>query len=51
MLLIINLKEVFMNKFILQNASDITSHWELCNQNKYPFITVNNIDRILMKYF
>ena len=40
-----------MNKFIYKNASDITSHWELCNQNKYPFITVNNIDRNFNEIF
>ena len=44
-------KEGFMNKFIYKNASDITSHWELCNQNKYPFITINNIDRNFNEIF
>ena len=40
-----------MNKFIYKNASDITSHWEFCNQNKYPFITINNIDNGFSELF
>lgn len=40
-----------MNKFIYKNASDITRHWEFCNQNKYPFITINNIDRNFNEIF
>ena len=40
-----------MNKFIYKNAYDITRHWEFCNQNKYPFITINNIDRNFNEIF
>ena len=40
-----------MNKFIYKNAPDITSHWEFCNQNKYPFIIINNIDRNFNEIF
>lgn len=40
-----------MNKFIYKNAPDITSHWEFCNQNKYLFITINNIDRNFNEIF
>ena len=40
-----------MNKFIYKNAPDITRHWEFCNQNKYPFITINNIDRNFNEIF
>ena len=36
-----------MNKFIYKKDQNYTDHWEFCNQNKYPFITINNISNKL----
>ena len=40
-----------MNKFIYKKDQNYTDHWEFCNQNKYPFITINNIDNGFSELF
>ena len=40
-----------MNKFIYKKDQNYTDHWEFCNQNKYPFITINNIDNVFSEIF
>ena len=40
-----------MNKFIYKKDQNYTDHWEICNQNKYPFITINNIDNGFSELF
>ena len=43
--------EDYMNKFIYKKDQNYTDHWEFCNQNKYPFITINNIDNGFSELF
>lgn len=40
-----------MNKFIYKKDQNFTTHWEFCNQNKYPFITINNLDNGFSEIF
>jgi hypothetical protein len=40
-----------MNKFIYKKDQNYTDHWEFCNQNKYPFITINHIDNGFSELF
>ena len=40
-----------MNKFIYKKDQNFTNHWEFCNQNKHPFITINNIDNVFSEIF
>ncbi len=38
-----------MNKFVIKDQS--IHYWEFANQNKYPFITINNIDNGFSRLF
>ena len=40
-----------MNKFVYKNSSLASQHWELCNKEKLPFITINSLDKYYSEIF
>lgn len=40
-----------MNKFVYKNTSSFSKHWEFCNERKYPFISISDVDKEYSEIF
>ena len=40
-----------MDKFVYKNSSLASQHWEFCNKEKLPFITINSLDKYYSEIF